>query len=33
MEAIIDVCPKAFWIDHKRRTIKAIYTHAFEQAN
>ena len=32
MEAIIDVCPKVFWIDRKRRTIKAIYTHAFEQA-
>jgi hypothetical protein len=32
LESLIDVCPKAFWTDRKRRTVKAIYTHAFEMA-
>lgn len=29
---MIDVCPKDFWAERKRRTVKAIYTHAVEMA-
>jgi len=30
LEAITDVCPKSFWTERKRRTVKTIYTHAVE---
>jgi hypothetical protein len=26
------VCPKVFWAERKRRTVKTIYTHAIEVA-
>jgi hypothetical protein len=32
LEAITEVCPKVFWAERKRRTVKSIYTHAIEVA-
>ena len=32
LEAITEVCPKSFWAERKRRTVKTIYTHAVEVA-
>jgi len=32
LEAITEVCPKSFWVERKRRTVKTIYTHAVEIA-
>lgn len=30
LEALVDCCPKSFWADRKRRTVKAIFTHAID---
>lgn len=30
LQALVDCCPKAFWADRKRRTVKAIFTHAID---
>ena len=32
LESITEVCPKVFWAERKRRTVKSIYTHAVEVA-